>query len=1751
MTVTLNNRFLRTAHPKDIALHLRELALANTHSLNAISDQLLAAIASESVPPMIFALWTSACPDDSATVAGMQCSHSIIVRSSAIRNFRRRLRSAKCEELWRALGGNEGIVTLLSSFSVIHVKEFCKAVARCSTSKQATAKRQSLVTDLLKALTSSSGEPASGTRNLLDQYTKLVHTCAPAFKAQWISEKGYTDLDMVKIFELDVAHYQQQCLRAVSESNGTLGADFEVYLPLFRSVPQLPHADDPSISASMAFAVKTLETAQQAGVSLNGATWLEETMYSLLDRILRRKSFSGSAGKILTSIACCVQQQSDDVPLRQYASTLEDQYLGKIMQLWQRDPDMYEPILTPLLRAHNVRLELLRPPYNKHKPSIQASLSTTKRQLRYRFLRWVFSNHPGYRVDIEDGLQLEENLKVSFPPELLFLLPSAEALKLLERYNAHSTTPLKLNIGALNELEDEPRIELLRLYLMDDPDAVYKTARERASHSKQMAQDSGSQPIRSAWIRASICFAVASQSLDLLQEIVLWARRFSRDPKTVIELYGSYPDGGYALSNERTLALLSGMPGRFRKATTILQVTQNVRKGNEVMLDLLHSATQTQSDPSFKPRQWETVKLLFKQAVLVRLERVNSLQTQLKLSDDETFTAVWKDTIDTLIKAETLGLASDNSSLELNDMRGPMGLTSYGRGTRSPKVVYELSSASSRFINELAVLRESLWTRHRITEHPAVTTLPPPWPRGLPMQAHWFLGKDPSGWRTSVRTDGQEKSCDMPPFLEKRVHEVVFMQPEQALSTVPSDDEIQSAIGGFIDDYRLTLSLYLSFGAPDLKDERLQAAWSHAIENLSGDRMFPIERRSYWREHFLAAGALESSSTFTSAAYPDLKLPTSDDDTTDPIEWHPGPEMNVAASKTRKLDPLTIDCLVEPFPSHWRRGPHLLQREFDLKPLPSTEFWNLQRYNKKGMQISQETREAFIAAALLLVDGRSRAGSKIFSSSFPSAKETRFPAIFLDAELLDSKEPTDEDVAAILKRFLHVIPPTLLKNLAKRLVEKAFQGATPSNVLRRWTTLVLGLLVMSDRPDLATDMIVQVILGNPGETHWHRVLLHPGVLKRLSPDHARDLMQRLAEGILERLPRDANSSVVVEAGEQAFVTPGPFTPSTSTVKVTTAKMLAQVLKDAAFLGDDFVVNTLVSLFLKATHVHVRAAVVSGLANALYTSRVDSTRNAIVDALATHVLSVAAELNERSPMTEARWELAEELCQPPKVYNDAALAPICSALIDLVRSAPEHLRRSQKLVERILLPLIQQSRDENWRWTSVFLRNYDASGLAPGLPSVPAKPKLLQILLENFPSCMPTSEFDILSDFIIYTNHPPQAFHDLAEQLETYPQVYKRNDVQHWKYSTAPPALSSACGTSHGIVKVLQHGQFAPAGQTVAQGLITPVHLQTHEHRMLEQILNNYSSNPTAWTQYLDHYKPPLQDDEHIEPRIRWRQHCRPIIQHAISLVADLRTPTWQKDPQRKQIVLPDTFALRLRLLTYPNLYPASQQDECIETLVSEVRTIIEELASSNRPYHTQWKLLITAMKQCAQRHWRPLALHLGKLDDAAKELSMAELLCVDAAEELLTAPGEKAKGKAAGGHGEEVEGMVRAWKESGDEEYGVDGAGILCGVVQRRGRNDERLFSSRFPSWILETTLSVKPVLGDRKNIHEIAVAFEKAYGIEPILQREGSIDELYARMQKLIAEDPANVYAWLPLFYQFHILNGRCHIAGALDNKK
>lgn len=507
MAITLDHTFLRTAEPKDVAVYLHALALDEPQQLDAISRQLLQAIECESLPPLVFALWTSACPDDSATVAGMQFEKSIIVRSSAIRNFRRRLRTTRCVSLWQALGDTSGIVAMLARFSIIHVKEFCKAVARCSTSKQATAEREALVTELLKALTGRPGESGVEERDLLEYYSKLVHTCTLDLKDAWMAERGRSGLDMARIFDRDYARYQQEYLEAISESPEGLGDDLGTYEPLLRSIPQKPNISDPSVSESMAFAVQMLEAVPASETVSTRPAWLEDTIHSLLNRILRRRSSTDFALKALRSIVRCVQQYSSDTPLDRYPSFSEKRYWRNIVRLWQHDSFNYEPLLAQLLRAHKVEIDLEPNKWRKRDPSVQSCVLATEYGKRYGLLQWLLANNPRHLVDIEDAEQLKKKLPL-MPEAILFAIPNTDALRLFERYNSVLPGKLRLTAGGMSELGDEPRVELLRLRLQDDLEAVAETARTRTLHSQQMAENSGAQPVRSAWIIASIYFAV-------------------------------------------------------------------------------------------------------------------------------------------------------------------------------------------------------------------------------------------------------------------------------------------------------------------------------------------------------------------------------------------------------------------------------------------------------------------------------------------------------------------------------------------------------------------------------------------------------------------------------------------------------------------------------------------------------------------------------------------------------------------------------------------------------------------------------------------------------------------------------------------------------------------------------------------------------------------------------------------------------------------------------------------------------------------------------------------------------------------------------------------------------------------------------------------------------------------------------------------------------------------------------------------
>jgi len=1618
MADILDHDFLRTARPKDVALHLRRLD--QNQSQEPVTQQLLDGVESGSLPPMVYALWTSSCPNHSATIAGLQQSHSIIVRSSAIRNFRRRFRTADCEGLWRTLGGTQGIVRLLATFSVVHVKEFCKAIARCSTSKHNTSKRQELVTDLLRTLTSE--EQTAEDRSLLSIYAKLMYACTTEFKDAWILQHGTADLNMAKVFENDAPLYQSRCLATITTCDQKLVDDFGKFSPLFNFIPREPDQSDVTVSSSMAFALRALQLMQQLTINLENADWLENTMCSLLRRLVRRKASTDFTSDALDVMAYCALQRPD-MEFSGYRWTGRrrchsdyEKYWSNIMTLWRQDSLLYERKLTPLVRKYKQPLDLY---YHKYDNNVETHVFSTRSEHRYSLLRWILANHPQYRIDIDDVDELRRKDIKPFSEKLLLSLPSTDAVRLFDRFESARPGKLKLKTRDMRELDktsERPLGDLLRLHLVGDPDLAFREGQNFTLSSKQMAEDSGSQPIRSAWINAAMYFAVASRSLSLLQDTVIWARRFSRDPKTVKELYGSSSFGGEVFSDKKTISLLSGIPGRIIQLCTLADVERNIRKGNEVALELLHSAVLAQTEPFFRRRHWEKVFVLYREIVSVRLRKANMIQSRLKLTDDQVYSAMWQPTLDMLLEAEGIGLEQGNEGLKFNETGGPLLL--YGRRPTAPK---HLSTPTLRFMNELAIRRDSIWIQRRVVANPAVATLDEPWPRGLPIQKLWFLKS-----KDATRMHGLEAQIS---FLARTAEDVVFLPADLVLRPKPCDEQTLLAIGDCVDSYPFALRLYLSWCTPAEKHDRLQRAWVHATETLRGDRMTALESRSYWKFTFAEAGTVPTSSMMNLPSHKDPRLPVQGS-VAGPIKWRPWPCLKLEDVRRVLLDALIVDCF---------RAGSMMPEHPSIDVVHFKSFWDLRRYGSSAAHVPADARDAFIAAALLAIASESEAGSVILSRPFPITKP-RFPALSLDTDALRDESPTDHALTRILEILLPAIPPGLLVSLASGLVEKSIAKDRPSNTLRKWTSFALRLLVRSDKPELAADLIIRVILETPCETPWHQILLTAGVLKRLPPNCAKKLVEDVTDGIVRKLDNPTHSKPIREVNK---ITPGPYIAKTSTIKVTTVKLLVSVLKEASFLGDGFIVNALTSLFSKATHVHIRAIVVDSLAAVLFDSQSDGVRESIIHFLEMTVVPVAAELNERLPMTENDWEAAEKAKEPPEVYSDVGFAPVCAALMKAVRSSVKSgSLRTYNLVNRILLPLIRRSRENNTRWLKTFLRKQDASHLAIQIPEFSSNLQLLEVLLLEFTKYMPTAEFANLNRIQLFATHPPEEYQRLAARLERQPEIHKQNDTRHWLRVTGNFQPTRSKGTTNvtakypEIVKALQTAQFPSPKDAVAHDLITPAHLQAHERNILDLLAADFPTSLEAWEIHTAICEPPLlpEGKSSQETRQRWRLYCQPLVQHAVFIVETLRTrDDWQRNPQRRPTALPDVFQLQLWLLPYPSLYPVSERGARLSDFAGEVKDIIRRLALRRKPYHARWLLLRQAVRKCVKQDFPALALYIGRLEGRGDtddvEPGLAECLCVELACELLTGSGD-----LLGTDLVAAEDMVRTWMGCFDED---------------------------------------------------------------------------------------------------------------------
>lgn len=1662
MDSTINNKTLRESAGFELFKYFRRLL--SRLDKTTVTTHLLASISAESIPPRVASIWIHGFADNSCLMAALRFENAISVRRAAIIRFGKRFRGEGFEQLWNEFGGTAGLVELLTHLSVNDVNLVCRALGRSSTSIKGKSERQRCMADLVRAL-ASDHFPDTPVHNpekrpLMKNYSSIVPACTTEIVRKWTTDENLPKPDSYRLYEAHTELFRSDCIEHLKAHKAHTG--LHTYKPLLHKLPTTPAGGQ--LSESMQFSLTILRTIEgDPLVRAEPKDVLHLLACPLLRRLAGRKSTVAIQAQVIDSATRCLQQRPATDPHRPLDCS---DLLRLAVRLWTRDTKRYSTILAAAARlvpgASSFPLQ-----------KVTALLYDVRTNLRYKLLRELLQYLQHFGIDLDEDAQIQK-LGARWPASIFLVLLPEDARKFLGRlehllpagfidWSCLPKTDYVLGHSVF-KFDHRNDTTILRVYLWRGQPINLYIARQVINDRQKLATDSREQADRAYWAKSAIFCAISSGSLDLYKETLLWTRRFNRDAMTVKELYAPG-----TLQTEEGLSLLSGIPGRsgFRGAT-ITRIKQDLVIGNLVVLLLLETATMALREPSFYLPDWDAVLTLPKYISEVRARRSSRLQGALRLTDQETFETVWEDMCEMLLDAEKVGLQDVNERLQFCNPKGPLlhdtpasdgvfGLWGdlggvFSRDKRGLLSQDHPTTALCRFIDEHAKRRNSLWETLRKSGRPALVALPPPWTRGLPIQELMpILGKM-YGYAEAM------------PFMLSRAESVVFLDPQYALADPPTDTETLDAIGSFVDDYAEAVRFYCN--APLTEVDRqlsVQRAWDHCIDQLSAGRMDRLQAIHFWRAIFQRADVIIPVKDTELFERPDPSLPESDD--FEAMEWNPDPNPERWIKRSRKLVPACLDVLLNPilYPidttdhtwseSLARVKGSKLQRAHLSKLLTAAES-NCHRVEPATVKIVHEpcwhnvkhakflhprTREALIAAALLYINSRN-GGSRILTTPFPSAQDCRYPALFLDEDFLEREDVRSDFGRPVLSRLRQDLPGSLIGFQCRTMLDALQTDQKRPVDLEKETFFLLKFLVKGENPQMALEFVQHVITQRPADSSWHRYLFTRGMLNSLPPKRVAEFVAQLFAGIGNTLSKQAKQ--VQPPGEAATNASVPF------VKISTVKMLAQTLSGADFIDENMTADLLIELFDHSQHLDIRVAIVESLVTILSRSRDTHTKKSVILALERLAVPVAAALNERHPLSTEDWEKARSCSEPPEVYqpDSRATGPMLTALVNACANIGSE--DAEAMISHILLPIVETSAANNSQWTELFLESHRFTLNMACLPHVPVKPHLLTRLVFGHTASVPASTLQMLAQLITVNLQPPAEVGQITKAVLESSKLRASGAGKHWLslwHNEGRRALMLGVTPIHSLL-------LKDFSSTISGGI-------THElvrdlvMRQAEMLIMRCDGTFGEQEYLFLQLSPPFRQRE-LSWQL-WLQNSRPLVETIIAHIEALRTPQWQANPERKPVSLPDTYGMRLWLLTYAGTPWLPGHSTRLGTFAEELYGEIETLAGGIQLYHEKWRHLKAAALMAWPIDYCFLAWRLGSLEHMSKPgPGLAEFLRIELADELLQA----AEVPKDASHAVKARHMLADWASSEIEEIRTRGM-RTARVVSKENNGKKAWFS--------------------------------------------------------------------------------------------
>ncbi|GAB1736035.1 hypothetical protein NU219Hw_g6089t1 [Hortaea werneckii] len=1522
----LNNSIIRTSEPAELADYL--LSATRRYGSQAVSFHLLQAAKIESIPAKaVFSVWLPACQDPARVVTAMTFEHSRSVRKLAIKQFGKLLRSAWFAEAWNALGGVEGALEYLAGASVRDVAFFCRTIARTGTCTKALVERQEAIAELLQALLSQyfphTMHRTSDKRPLERYYALMIAAGTPEIANACTSLDIWPQQRNIRYLSAHPEVARRQCLDAMIAKD-RFAHFFKIYGPLTRSIPPEP-VQGSLLSASMSFSISILEELTAGRITIeNDFLFWNDFCIPLLKRLYRRKCSAETCTKVVKLLHQNFHLSGKELlyPGLNRGAMLAT--IFHVVKIWSRYPQALRPALQDFFNTFDSRDD-------KILHSLVDWISAIRPQLRYDLVKLFLISAPRFNLDIEDDNQLKAS-DFLWPYKLFLVLPKTSARRLLERL-----TRLRLEEDLI-----EPRLlkdytvsvkcdgaykaaEILLYLSQGDSDHV-QHARDAVRDSQVKSERSGDQSYRARWAVRSFLRAFASGISTLVADVMTWARRLNRDSLTVKELYDlNVLDEG--------VSLLSGMPLPSNSSLEAFEAIEDrVKEGNEILLMLFETACMCTREPAFDPEDWESLPTLAMRVVQMRLDRVDALQHRSQVSDAVLYDSVWADTIQTVLAIERMCHQQQGKKLGLNWVGGQL------QDYDSSLQLTSESRSSHRFIDDLARQRDELWQSFRKASSPAVVTLPYPLPRGLPLQ--WLL----PGSMLKLRT-----GCNLP-YLETRAASIVFMPPDAAQKSI---EGIEDTAGIFVEDWKAALQIYVATAAQGQREARIKGAWEHALHHLTPAPFSTTQAILFWKEIFSQVG-LESK--FVARPLPQLP---DFDDALRSQEWDPASTIGLNSTRKRGVEPtiltfmLSMDC-IQP-----TTRPNEDDELTNSVEAPRPSFW---QYLQPITRPHPTGREAMIAAALLLTGSFSGTSSHLTTAPFPSARDVRFPAAYLDENFL---ETSNDITAAIdyLKKNSGDVPLRPVEETLKNIFSTARERTEEDDISNQMR--LLKLLARGDRPASAIKLVMTVVLEHPNDSSWHWQLLTNSFLNGLGSREATDLVKTLAESVRQRMMAQKDNPEALPARSSGD-------SRSPAVKVTTIKLVASLLAGRGFVDDTVAVRSLISLLSCAQHIDVRAALIRSLLEILARTQDGAAKEEIVSSLESYAIPIIAAFDERFPSAGSeRLVSSNSLPEIDNPSDPDHLGPSTEAIMNfctgdsLSYKASEADRRH--LLEKVLLPGMQLSAVRHREWSLAFAQRLGCDLIPDEYAIMPVKPELLVIPLFRCGKWMPAATLDAYADLMAMRLAPSSHLDAITQKVLDDLELRQSNAGQHW---LSIWRKSSECVPHRGryLEALLNHDLEPTSSQFVSHDQV-----QGQVLRIFDLALRQGDPSFPGWGRGQLGIRKGMTPEDKRE----WDSKVRPVVEEMINRVESMRTEEWQRDPNRTPKVLPRTFPLRLWLLNYP----VTSSERETQIFAGEIIDLLRIIANDHRPYKQAFEDVKDAILKLDDRNVAHVTVVLGSLAD--------------------------------------------------------------------------------------------------------------------------------------------------------------------------